>query len=687
LRSRQCHVAQQELLLLSLIMAFMLALLCLATASSVSPVQKVIQLLDELKAKVEADLASEEKAMEEYTAWCDEESNSKEDAITSSKRTIDDLSATIEDSKGTIATLTSTVEDLTSKISASEADLADATKIRNKENKDFLAAEKELVDTADGLDRAVVVLKRNMAFMQAGNFPKKEMSLLASSLSKIVEASWVNEHDRKVVQSLLQTQTSDGDEDLSFQPQATTTSYTSQSGGIVDTLEDMREKAEESLSSTRKDEMEAAHAFALLKQSLEDEISVSKKQLSQATLQKSTTEEELHAAEEELTTTKKVLADDEAYLAELKESCTAKATAWSIRQKDAGEETAAIEKAKEILSTGVKVFLQTSSMTRTKDEDVETAQRRAAAVRTLRALAKKYNTFGLLELSMSAKSDPFGKIRGLIESMIAKLTKEAAEEADLKSFCDEETAESKKKQADLTAKLDKTNARISKAVAAKAKLTEDIKILEEQIAEIDAADAEATKIRGEEHEEYLKSSKDLKDSAEAVAKAISVLTEYYSSASFVQTKEAPEFASNKGDIASTITSMLEVAESDLSKLLAETEAAESSALAAYEELTEDNKVSKATKMADAKGKAQEVKSTDVALSNYKEDKTSLTSELDAVLAYLDKLKPQCETKIMSYAERKAKREAEIEGLKEALTILSETAFLQVKSTLRGARRA
>jgi len=666
-------------------MVLMLAMLCLATASSVSPVQKVIQLLDELKAKVEADLAAEETAMEEYTAWCDEESNSKEDAITSSKRTIDDLSATIEDAKGTIATLTSTVEDLTSKISASEADLADASKIRKKENADFLAAEKELVDTVDGLGRAVVVLKRNMAFVQAGQLPKKELSLMATSLSKIIEASWVNEHDRKVVQSLLQS--GESDEDLEFQPQATTTSYSSQSGGIVDTLEDMQEKAEASLSSTRKDEMEAAHSFALLKQSLEDEISVSKKQLSQATLQKSNTEEELHAAEEDLTTTKKVLADDESYLAELKESCTAKATEWSIRLKDAGEETAAIEKAKEILSTGVKVFLQTSSMTRTTDEDVEQAQRRAAAVRTLRGLAKKYNTFGLLELSMSAKSDPFGKVRGLIESMIAKLTKEAAEEADLKSFCDEETSESKAKQAELSAKLDKTNARIAKAVASKAKLTEDIKVLEEQIAEIDSADAEATKIRGEEHEEYLKSSKDLKDSAEAVAKAISVLTEYYSSASFVQTKQAPEFASNKGDIASTITSMLEVAESDLSKLLAETEAAESSALSAYEELTKENKVSKATKMADAKGKAQEVKSTDVAISNYKEDKTSLTSELDAVLAYLDKLKPQCETKVMSYAERKAKREAEIEGLKEALAVLSETAFLQVKSTLRGARRA
>ena len=58
-------------------------------------------------------------------------------------------------------------------------------------------------------------------------------------------------------------------------------------------------------------------------------------------------------------------------------------------------------------------------------------------------------------------------MRGLIEDMIAKLTKEAAEEADQKSFCDEETSESKSKQATLTGKLDKTSARIEKAEADK----------------------------------------------------------------------------------------------------------------------------------------------------------------------------------------------------------------------------
>ena len=58
-----------------------------------------------------------------------------------------------------------------------------------------------------------------------------------------------------------------------------------------------------------------------------------------------------------------------------------------------------------------------------------------------------------------------------------------------------------------------------------------------------------------------------------------------------------------------------------------------------------------------------------------------------MLAYLDKLKPQCETKVMSFAERVQKREEEIAGLKEALEILSAEALLQVKTNLRSARRA
>merc|ERR1719181_1170315 len=137
---------------------------------------------------------------------------------------------------------------------------------------------------------------------------------------------------------------------------------------------------------------------------------------------------------------------------------------WDVRQKQAGEETAAIEKAKEILSDGVKVFLQTSTRMRTKSSEVAEEETRSRAVRVLEGLKKKFHSFRLVQLTARARSDPFGKIRGLIEDMIGSLEKEAAEEATQKAFCDEETSESKAKQADLTGKLDKTTARIAKAM-------------------------------------------------------------------------------------------------------------------------------------------------------------------------------------------------------------------------------
>merc|ERR1719498_433081 len=322
---------------------------------------------------------------------------------------------------------------------------------------------------------------------------------VAAGLQKIIEASWVSAHQKQVVQSLLHSQSQESDEDLSLQPQATTAAYASQSSGILDTIADMTEKAEESLSSTRKDEMESQHAYAMLKQGLEDEIKVAKKQLGEAQLTRSATEEELHGAEAALAETKKTLATDTKYLEDLHTSCETKAKEWAAREKQAGEETAAIMKAKEILSEGVKVFLQTSTRVRSMAQANEEADARSQAVNVLKALGKKFHSYAFAQLASRARTDPFGKVRGLIEDMIAKLTKEAAEEAEQKSFCDEEIGESKSKQADLTGKLDKTSARIQKAEADKAKLLEEIKVLESEIAEIDAGQAEATANRQKEH--------------------------------------------------------------------------------------------------------------------------------------------------------------------------------------------
>ena len=62
-------------------------------------------------------------------------------------------------------------------------------------------------------------------------------------------------------------------------------------------------------------------------------------------------------------------------------------------------------------------------------------------------------------------------------------------------------------------------------------------------------------------------------------------------------------------------------------------------------------VTKAANTEEIKGKEAKVKSEETALLNYKEDFATTGKELDAVLSYLDKLKPQCETKVCQEPEK------------------------------------
>merc|ERR1719352_819462 len=99
-------------------------------------------------------------------------------------------------------------------------------------------------------------------------------------------------------------------------------------------------------------------------------------------------------------------------------------------------------------------------------------------------------------------------------------------------------------------------------------------------------------------------------------------------------------------------------------------------------MMQDAKMLKATKEMEIKGKQSELKMLKSTSTDLGSDKDGVSAELDAVLEYLDKLKPQCETKVPSYAERKAAREAEIEGLKSALEILEAPALIQTGRSLR-----
>merc|ERR1719281_1029632 len=136
--------------------------------------------------------------------------------------------------------------------------------------------------------------------------------------------------------------------------------------------------------------------------------------------------------------------------------------------------------------------------------------------------------------------------------------------------------------------------------------------------------------------------------------------------------------------------MLEVAESDFTKGLTEMTATEETAAAQYESYIKEDEIATVQKGQDVKYKTKEAAGLDKAVTELSGDLTSVTDELAAVLKALDKLKEMCVAKPEPYAERVAKREAEIAGLKNALEVLNgQSVFLQksAKHTLRGARHA
>jgi len=419
-----------------------------------------------------------------------------------------------------------------------------------------------------------------------------------------------------------------------------------------------------------------------VQQNLENEVKNSNERLALATKTKAEATQKLGEAQSELVETKKTKAADEEYSASCKLECEATARAWAERQKSATAEMAAISQAKEILASGVKAFVQVAVETHrdgwSGDFGVETHE---DAVRVklsayLKKLAKQQRSFALAQLASVSAADPFVKIRGLIEEMVAKLMAEAQEEATKEAFCQEEISKSKASKEQKEDLVEKHSSRLEESETRMSELTTLIKSLEGEIAEIDKSQVDATKVRAEEKAEYETASKDFRDSADAVSRAIAVLHEYYEGTALAQVSRhservsaPPAFGSAKSDAGGSIISILEMAAEDFTTLLAEAEQTEEEAVAAYEKLSKENEVARSAKDAEAKGAASEINSLKVTAENSKEDKASATAELNAVLAYIEKLKPDCESKAMSYAERKAAREAEISGLKEALGII------------------
>merc|ERR1719194_178611 len=281
----------------------------------------------------------------------------------------------------------------------------------------------------------------------------------------------------------------------------------------------------------------------------------------------------------------------------------------------------------------------------------------------LQSKAEELHSKMLSLLAAHAAADPFVKVKKMIKDMIIKLMEEANEETEHKGWCDGELGANKVQRDAKTEDVNTLTAQADQLTADIAKLTQELADLATEITELDAAVTSATEIRTKEKAKNEATIADAKAAQEAVKSALAVLKEFYAKAAeataLVQQPTAMDDApatfdsSFKGQQSESggVVGMLEVIASDFARLESETTSEEDSASSEYKTFMNDSGVDRATKAADA-------------------DLKGAQGELDAALAYYDKLKPSCVDAGVNYEERVARREAEIQSLGEALKILS-----------------
>merc|ERR1719389_1126037 len=595
---------------------------------------------------------------------------------------IEQLKASIAKNEADAATLAKEIAQLDEDISVYDGDKKAATEVREMENADYLATHKDYSESVDALERAIATMKKQ-------DYDRTQ-------LLQVNKLEIIPEHAKKVISAFL-SQGDKMEEDLLAGSAPQANAYEFQSGGIVDMLEKLKDKFEDERTDLEKEESNARHAYEMLMQDLTAQIETATEDREAKAQEKASKLQKAAEDKGDLADTTATRDADQTYLDDLVAECTQKSSDFESRQQLRTDELAAIDKAIEILSSGavsgnadkyLPSFVQKKTSVSFLQLSVGSENPSQARVAEfLREKGSAINSRVLSALAVRVAEDPFVKVKKMIKDLIVRLMEEANEEAEHKGWCDTEFSTNEQTRKEKTAAVETLHAEIDELSASIAKLTQEITDLTAEIAAIDKAVAEATEIREAEKATNEQTIKDAQEAQTAVSQAVTVLKEFYEKAGeatalIQEKKQKPEIfdepytgmqSENGG-----VVGMLEVIQSDFARLETDTKAAEAEAQSAFDKFSSESAVYRAANAKDVEHKTTKKTNQESALTAKKADLEGTQKELDAALAYYDKLKPSCVDAGVSYEDQVARRKEEIESLQEALRILNgeDIAFLQ-----------
>lgn len=672
----------------------------------VTPVEKVTNLLKRLQKQVEEQGKDEAASYDKYACFCKEQSNEKRYMIEKSKEKIEKLDVKIDYLASAITDKNQEVITLNTDISTLENDIKQATDVRSSEHDAYVAKNEDLSSAIAAIEGAITALEDSKAGMSGVKLDFAQVRTAAGIA--LAAASKANVKETSLAKILA----------LARAKQNPST-YAYQSNEILSTLRELLDIFNRNKKEADEDEFDTKAAFdkndlsmKLLKQFKEKEKSEIKQEIDSMTEEKQTSEQE---RSEEAKDQK----SDKEFLVVLVGECETKAGEWDARSKTRADELSAISQAIDALVGGVAPswkankklvgleqktrltkrrfdrsvsFLQIRDADRT--EKAEIYRKKVRAVLTLLSEASKRLDSSVLQAAFvrtQATGDHFVKVRAIIKDLMARLVADKNAEASTKSDCDRIISENVNNRDESKTELEKLATKKHELDSEKVELASSIATLAADIQSLNKALLEATELRNEESTENAKTVATAEEGLSSVRLALSVLKDFYGSDGpprFIQyippdsDREGLTVSDRAPDIwksgyegskpeAKGIIGLLEVIESDFERTISATQTRETEAQTDFDTFSTATSSDVSQKSASKVSKEGRAVAVDDLIVGNEQETMMQDGLLGAAESSLEGAKKMCVDAEETYEERVAKREKEIEALKEAKRILDE----------------
>jgi len=695
------------------------------------PVAKVIKLLNEMKSSLEKEITQDQELYEKMECWCKTNDGAKTKAIEAAEEKIEQLESSIEQATGLIAKLESEIKGLTEDVASDNKAVAEALEMRKKELEAFEQEKAEMEETIDSLSRAVDALSKHNALNQVSFVQLRSLASNVKFSDMMRKDLWdvlgsvqtTEENNDEVRYGFLQAKPSNSGGSDVLVDDATlyketmakeaedarrkevlkggaakgAKSYNSRSGQIFGVLSQMKEDFEMKLAKATKEEAAAAKQSAQMVAALREQIAAAKASKKSKKQQLGDTSAQMQKDKKDKKDTTAALSADEQFLMNLKKKCAQSDEEYNARQKSRTEEISAVgeaigvltdDESRDLFSRNFN-FVQVDATVTSKAQQVL----RAKAAKKILSAAKKQGNYAMAALAISVKLDGFTKVKKAMDEMHADLKAQQLAEYELNDSCKKDLNVNEDTTRDRKYDLKNTESTIADLETQIATLTQQIDVLNVEVADTQTSIKAAGEDRAAENKEYQTTVNDQRLTVNILNKALAKLASFYEpqekvvsapqllqqpenkAGRAVGDKQAPQqMTYDKQGAAPGVMGLIQMIIKDAEAMDAEATRDEQNAQASYEQFVKDANASIKASQDSVSSKTEERASSEISKNESNATKTDLEKKLEVLAGMNAALHTKCDFTLRNYEVNQQARADEMNAIQEAKAVLSGANF-------------